>query len=97
MFNSPNLCTNLSLFKVLIVAGGWSDDTTEKHLGDVTTEKHVIGEDSWKTISPLPKKFWTHSLGDAIVSMNNKIYIFGKQAIENYVLTMQYLRCRWYR
>jgi len=62
---------------VLIVAGGWSNDTTEKHLGDVTTEKHVIGEDSWKTISPLPKKFWTHSLGDAIVSMNNKIYIFG--------------------
>ena len=78
----------MSLFKVLIVAGGASDDTTEKH---------VIGEDSWKTISPLPKKFWTHSLGDAIVSMNNKIYIFGKQAIENYVLTMQYLRCRWYR
>jgi len=51
---------------VLIVAGGYEIDTTEKH---------VIGEDSWKVIKPLPRI--TDAIWDATVSMNNKIYLFG--------------------
>ena len=87
MFNSRNFYTNFVLFKVLIVAGGVvpGSDIID------TTEKHVIGENSWRVIKPLPRI--TSGLTDVNVSMNNKIYIFGKQGpVENYVLT---LCCRW--
>ena len=87
MFNSRNVYTYFVLFKVLIVAGGVVPG------GDIidTTEKHVLGENSWRVIKPLPRI--TSGLTDATVSMNNKIYIFGKQGlIENCVLT---LCCRW--
>ena len=92
MLSSRNIYGNFVLFKVLIVAGG-------VHSGDVisdTTEKHVIGEDSWTIIKPLPRIM--SGLVDATVSMNDKIYIFGKQGpTENNVLTMQSLCCRWLR
>jgi len=57
---------------VLIVAGGASiSDSKERD----TSERHMIGEKNWKVIKPLPRV--TSGLPDAIVSMNNKIYLFG--------------------
>ena len=80
MLSSRNIYGNFVLFKVLIVAGG-------AHSGDViidTTEKHVIGENNWRMIKPLPRVM--SGLTDGTISMNNRIYIFGKQGpVENYI------------
>ena len=59
------------LCQVLIVAGGFTNGDGR------TTEKHVIGENSWKVINPLPR--YMRGLMDATVTIKNKIYIFGKK------------------
>ena len=76
--------------KVLIVAGGVIPGSK---LID-TSEKHVIGENNWRMIKTLPRVM--SGLTDGTISMNNKIYIFGKQGpVGDYLLTMKSLCCRW--
>ena len=67
----------------MLVAGG--DALEDTSLGG-TTEKFITGEDSWTLVGKLPRSlYW---ISGATLSMNNKIYIFGKLLIIiNYVGT----------
>ena len=67
----------------MLVAGGDALDDTS--LGG-TTEKYITGGSSWTLVGNLPRSlYW---ISGATLSMNNKIYIFGKLLIIiNYVGT----------
>jgi len=56
---------------VLIVVGG--GNVTENHKSIDTTEKYVLGDNSWRVIKPLPRS----RIGLQLITLNNKIYIFG--------------------